>query len=357
MDNDDECFMDIAEEELDSITDAVTLNRSNNIQAEHIYTIDSFVCVFFLFLQINSILTSTKSSDYNQDTVSHASALYVVDTNFVLSHLHMLDSLLQYHRQFGPVLLFPLTVVHELDKLKSGSPISDVHARNRYMADVPMLARKANDWLFKALARMDPGVRGQRANERLERENFGDDSIVDCCRFYNDCVHKSVFLFSNDKNLCAKALIHGIRTVSYVSGLSARDIVVATLNLPEHVVPIEAATVAKFHTAKPLEEVDDDDEEMDMFDQMDIDRPKGLTNLPSKFESVRLPFWAHRGPKTRTFTDPTLTPDSPYSSSSTFKPVSRTLVPEADGDDIMRDSTTVLTGLSQSKYARRRPPN
>ncbi|KAH3664245.1 hypothetical protein OGAPHI_004597 [Ogataea philodendri] len=123
----------------------------------------------------------------------------VFDTNFLLDQLSIADGLrgLPVAHQ----LVIPQQVVRELDGLKS----SDSH--------VATAARKAIDWLYAFLHNNDEIVRVQRLHERTDRQATGDDAILDACLFFG--TEAMVVLFSNDKNLCVKALAHGVLTVSW----------------------------------------------------------------------------------------------------------------------------------------------
>ncbi|CUS21693.1 LAQU0S03e08504g1_1 [Lachancea quebecensis] len=152
---------------------------------------------------------------------SSSTTAFVVDTNFIISHLDILESLRSSSSQFNHQIIIPRTVIHELDGLKnSNHSSSQVTSKGAISA----LARKANDWIYSNLANVAQDVMGQRLNQRLDYESRKDDSILDCCLFFKERLHRFVILMSNDKNLCMKALTEGVLTVSFRRGMSADSI-------------------------------------------------------------------------------------------------------------------------------------
>lgn len=147
----------------------------------------------------------------------------VVDTNFILSHLNILDDLKNIGEKYGLRIVIPVTTVLELDGLKgSKSRTSDGEGA---LSDksVGHLARWANDWIYSCLAKSVPTVVGQRTNQRLDRLATKDDAILDCCLYFQkEYPHTIQVLMSNDKNLCLRALAHKVLTVSYRKNMSAQ---------------------------------------------------------------------------------------------------------------------------------------
>ncbi|KAK9471384.1 PIN domain-containing protein, partial [Dipodascopsis tothii] len=168
------------------------------------------------------------------------SAVFIVDTNFVLSHLRILDEMVVYAAVYRHVVVFPWTVIKELDGLKNSTRVNMVKEKDNNKTTpqvVGQLARRAGNWLFQLFARTDPGVRGQKKDEKLEEAKLSpDDSILDCCRFFRERTGVRTILLSNDRNLCVKALVYSILTVTYVPGLTAQYILNRIL-LPSHLFP------------------------------------------------------------------------------------------------------------------------
>lgn len=149
-------------------------------------------------------------------TVEGNLSYLIVDTNFILSHLAVLDQLKNIGVDHGLRLVVPIEVVHELDGLKRLNKAESSGEK------VSTLARKANDWVHKCLACSVPTVQGQGMKQRLNKLLTHDDAILDCCLYFQQEYPNTLqVLMSNDKNLCAKALLNGILTVTYERGMSA----------------------------------------------------------------------------------------------------------------------------------------
>lgn len=147
----------------------------------------------------------------------------VVDTNFIISHLNILNDLKDLAEEYGLRIIIPITVVRELDGLKSSNKqVSD--SENRIAGKtVGHLARWANDWIYTALANNTTVIKGQKLNQRLDKSTYQDDAILDCCLYFQQYnLNVLVILLSNDKNLCNKALTDDIKTVSFTKGMTAK---------------------------------------------------------------------------------------------------------------------------------------
>ncbi|KAK9247417.1 PIN domain-containing protein [Lipomyces tetrasporus] len=263
---DGEELMDLDDTDIENIKKLVSHNRISNVQLQ----------LAGPGAQTTTTTTTPTTTTYETDpTIELAPVLYVVDTNFVISHLRILEDLVAQHSRFGHLVVFPLTVIHELDLLKTTTRSSQPDLQSRYQSDISLLARRANDWLFKSLASSEPGIRGQKANEKIKKDVLGDESILDCCKYFQEMRHKAVVLVSNDKNLCVRALVYSIRTVSFVPGLTAREILIRSLDLPRVAMP------------SPQGFTDSVDEMMEDADtSMDIDEPSPNLNS-SKHKSRR----------------------------------------------------------------------
>lgn len=137
----------------------------------------------------------------------------VVDTNFMISNLDIVNDIVSYAPAGLFFIVVPSTVLAELDGLKLDSKVC-------------LEARAANLWIHEQLAMGTPQVRGQRRLERLDVTARKDDAILDCCLWLHE--HHGddlVVLLSNDKNLCAKALVDDIKTISYQLGMTGVQIV------------------------------------------------------------------------------------------------------------------------------------
>lgn len=157
---------------------------------------------------------------------NHGIAYLIVDTNFIISHLDLLIDLEQLAHLKYPgfyQIVIPQQVVQELDGLKEnghGSGNNGIESQH----SLSTLARKSIDWCYSHFHDSVPTVTGQRIHERINRHAEKDDSILDCCLYFQSVetsFHNLVVLLSNDKNLCVKALVNNILTISYRSGMTA----------------------------------------------------------------------------------------------------------------------------------------
>ncbi|ODQ50247.1 hypothetical protein SAICODRAFT_27699 [Saitoella complicata NRRL Y-17804] len=156
-------------------------------------------------------------------------AVFVTDTNFLISQLSLVNDLAALHKEHGHTILIPWIVIRELDGLKSASP-----GRGRAQNVAP-LARQAITWIHDNLKRNEGSVRGQQMTEALQRGLEPDDAILDCCQYIQQEEELPVVLLSNDRNLCVKALIHDIPTKSFSRGLTAIGILKE--HVSDHVAP------------------------------------------------------------------------------------------------------------------------
>jgi hypothetical protein len=103
----------------------------------------------------------------------------VVDTNFILSHLYLVNNLVEAYHRWGNVVMIPWATIMELDGLKKSTSSIDSGTG----VTVGMLARRANNWCFEKMAKREPGLWGQTKEEVLDSTAIkGDAAILDCCR-------------------------------------------------------------------------------------------------------------------------------------------------------------------------------
>ncbi|KAM8874622.1 transcriptional protein SWT1 isoform 1-T3 [Spinachia spinachia] len=139
--------------------------------------------------------------------------ILVLDTNILLSHLDYVKQM-RFHglRATGvPVVLIPWVVLQELDSLKRGRGMS---------GSVAHLATPAISYIYTSLKNREPYLWGQsmqQASETsygLNAEN-NDDRVLQCCLQYQSMHPEcAVVLCTNDKNLCSKALLSGVKALS-----------------------------------------------------------------------------------------------------------------------------------------------
>ena len=87
----------------------------------------------------------------------------VLDTNFLISKLHYIDSVLTLAEQNeGSVLVvLPWVVIHELDGLKTSK-------RANHMGEIELRARKAMRFIEEKLREGCAALRGQKMDEILD---------------------------------------------------------------------------------------------------------------------------------------------------------------------------------------------
>lgn len=131
------------------------------------------------------------------------------------------DLLLLLKGQSQIQVIVPYMVVRELDGLKNFSgivPVSDPSRSSNSRQLISDCARQSIALLYTSLQSGNSGIHGQTMAETMLKDSNGspDDSILDCCLFWKEKhgSQASVLLLSNDKNLCVKAMVHSIKTVS-----------------------------------------------------------------------------------------------------------------------------------------------
>ncbi|KAG0290590.1 RNA endoribonuclease [Linnemannia gamsii] len=163
-------------------------------------------------------------------------AAVILDTNILISHLNFFQSLVN---SYGPltdktnssrsggrrgsmigleksddvVFVVPWIVMQELDGLKGGG-------RAGSEIDVSGKARLAIEFLRAELSKQSSTsrLRGQKMSELVAKAEANDDKILDCCQYfrilYPDPTKTRIILFTNDKNLSVKAMVHDVEVIS-----------------------------------------------------------------------------------------------------------------------------------------------
>ena len=123
-----------------------------------------------------------------QRDIHSPSAFIVVDTNFLISHLTLVESIQAWHSKYRHVIVLPWTVIEErtisclvrpikiVDGLKSSTKKSDNGKKS-----IRILAREAIRWAQDALQSDDGSVVGQAKHETTDIDASGDDAILACC--------------------------------------------------------------------------------------------------------------------------------------------------------------------------------
>ncbi|CAG11609.1 unnamed protein product [Tetraodon nigroviridis] len=145
---------------------------------------------------------------------SQQDLILVLDTNILLSHLAYIKNI----RSHGladevsfPVILIPWVVLQELDFLKRGKDLS---------GSVAHLAIPAISYIYNTLKNREPRLWGQSMQQAAE-SSYGlkgennDDRVLQCCLQYQNLYPEcALILCTNDKNLCSKAFLCGVKAFS-----------------------------------------------------------------------------------------------------------------------------------------------
>ncbi|XP_038215081.1 transcriptional protein SWT1 [Zerene cesonia] len=148
----------------------------------------------------------------SQATSNENNVVLVVDTNIFIHELDTIKDVLNSHLKGykeQPTLLVPWRVINELDRLKDN---------NNGNGAVCKRAKAAMDYLYKSLPE-NSRIKGQSlrdANSHIYPCEIPDDEILNCSLQQVER-GKNVLLVSNDKNLCTKAQINGVRHMGVVA--------------------------------------------------------------------------------------------------------------------------------------------
>ncbi|XP_041134440.1 transcriptional protein SWT1 isoform X2 [Polyodon spathula] len=163
---------------------------------------------------------------------SHQDLLIVLDTNILLSHLEFVRTI-KAHGLPGigfPAIIIPWVVLQELDSLKNG----------KLSMHVVKKAIPAVNFIYTCLKNQDPQLWGQSMQQAsqsiygLSGEN-NDDRVLQCCLQYQSLYpNLTIILCTNDKNLCSKALLSGVKAVSKVDLVSELENLKFTAETHKH---------------------------------------------------------------------------------------------------------------------------
>lgn len=212
----------------DKIQDAVELNSTSSQDYEMV-PMDDFGQVDMLshyvtysrqFIDENPDLEIAEDHTPRGDSTSFTgnTSFLIVDTNFILSHLNILNDLKKIGSAYGLVIVVPIMLIQELDGLKLSTRSSEGLSGK----SVGHLARWAIDWIYESMADRNSIVKGQKLHEKVNKTAVKDDAILDCGLYFQQTYSNTLqVLLSNDKNLCAKALANNLLTVSYREEMTA----------------------------------------------------------------------------------------------------------------------------------------
>ncbi|XP_040041303.2 transcriptional protein SWT1 isoform X2 [Gasterosteus aculeatus] len=154
-----------------------------------------------------------KSADTHCERAPLQDLILVLDTNILLSHLDYVKKMRSHSlgAMGVPIVLIPWVVLQELDSLKRGRGTS---------GSVAHLATPAISYIYNSLKNREPHLWGQSMQQASESSNGlnaenNDDRVLQCCLQYQSLHPEcAVILCTNDKNLCSKALLSGVKALS-----------------------------------------------------------------------------------------------------------------------------------------------
>lgn len=197
---------------------------------ENVEMVSNYLTDARLHEQDNNIIANDRIDQFesvisNVELATQTQTIFVVDTNFIISHLNTLEALRSTFKEFHHLIVIPSYTVRELDGLKNSEKIVE-SCHNvgdvKHGTNIGASARSANSWIYKHMANTASGVIGQKLRQRINPNNVKDDAILDCCIYFKEKLGYFVILLSNDKNLCLKALTEEILTVSYRKGMTGQ---------------------------------------------------------------------------------------------------------------------------------------
>ena len=148
------------------------------------------------------------SSTEKFKSISSAALHVVIDTNIFLSHLPIVQMLVEKEEFCSKVqILVPWMVLQELDFMKT-------NRENKVKLEI--LARKAGTFIFEQISKKNVFFRTQTLEEfkscmNLLPDENADDKILQWCLNLKKEIGSDITLLSNDILFCAKASANGIQ--------------------------------------------------------------------------------------------------------------------------------------------------
>ncbi|KAJ2897366.1 hypothetical protein IWW38_001750 [Coemansia aciculifera] len=151
-------------------------------------------------------------SRVDRDLLDKARMAVVVDTNYFIDDLPLIQVLSRLAYRERLAIVVPSAVLQELDKLKMSHKLTD--RKGRPPIGVGHLARDATRFLDNELGRNDSALRCQKLSEYVRQETFNDDKILDCCMYIIEHRKLPVAILTRDRNLTVKARANDCATCS-----------------------------------------------------------------------------------------------------------------------------------------------
>ncbi|CAE6463533.1 unnamed protein product [Rhizoctonia solani] len=157
-----------------------------------------------------------------------AQALFLVlDTNFLIKHISLLDTIAKQVLENGsriPPLFFvlPGVVVDELDYQSKYGIRERATAATNWLQEQIQLRLSTGRGALRA-QKEDETLRGGKSWRNLRGRGENDNIILDCCLYFAKLSGGQVRLLSQDRNLSLKAMISEIPTMSVSKDMSTID--------------------------------------------------------------------------------------------------------------------------------------
>lgn len=213
--------------------EVVTLFISSATREQSIKKKTELVCGFFefeslfslsinLFFNFQCVHPMPKQNNFislpklDGDILDQARMAAVVDTNYFIDSLSLIQSLSKLALAEQVVIIVPWIVVQELDNLQKSTRISKKRGQPQPLipqVEVGELARQAVRFLDGGLGKPNSAIRCQKRSEFVNlEETVNDDKILDCCLFMNQEKRLPVVILTRDRNLSVKARANGCAT-------------------------------------------------------------------------------------------------------------------------------------------------
>ncbi|XP_074654348.1 uncharacterized protein LOC141908276 [Tubulanus polymorphus] len=163
-------------------------------------------------VEVAQVASETRVESDMDVEFSKGALMIVLDTNTLIEHLMFIDNIQnEVIPGLGkPTLVIPWIVMQEIDTIKDNKRrMSTLIIQEKAKASVRYLHRcfmlKNTQFLGQTIKE------SQEALKKFDAAN-NDDKIIQCCMQYQDKYPSSyVVIFSEDKNLCLKATINGLK--------------------------------------------------------------------------------------------------------------------------------------------------
>ncbi|XP_063822955.1 transcriptional protein SWT1 [Ostrinia nubilalis] len=199
------------EPESDTSHDSLNISKEIAYTKDIKYTNEASYTGEAMDVDCKEVIKNVPAVQYTKDNVgsNNDNLVLVVDTNIFIHELDVIKNVVNSHIKGyseHPTLLVPWRVINELDRLKDN---------NNGTGAICKRAKSAMDYLYKSLPESSR-IKGQSlrdANSHIYPCEIPDDEILNCCLQQSER-GKPVILLSNDKNLCNKAVINGVKCIS-----------------------------------------------------------------------------------------------------------------------------------------------